>query len=167
MSMTIGVPKEVHPGERRVAMTPDSARQLAKLGYRLLIEADAGAAAKFTDQAYQEAGVEVLSDTRELWSRSDIVLKVRAPEQHSELGVDETELLREGGHLISFIWPAQNPELMERLKARKATVQAMDAVPRISRAQKMDALSSIQGAYRRSDIGYRAIARERAGEVDA
>ncbi len=150
MSMTIGVPKEVHPGERRVAMTPDSARQLAKLGYRLLIETEAGVAAKFTDQAYRDAGVEVLSDTRELWSRADIVLKVRAPERHPELGVDETELLREGGHLISFIWPAQNPELMKRFQARKATVQAMDAVPRISRAQKLDALSSMAniGGYR-------------------
>lgn len=152
MSMMIGVPKEFHPGERRVAATPETAKHLIKLGYRVQIEAGAGAAAKFTDEAYREAGVDVVADPRGLWSQSDVVLKVRPPEQHPELGEHEADLLREGGHLISFVWPAQNPELLERFKARKTTLLAMDSVPRISRAQKLDALSSMANI-----AGYRAV----------
>ena len=150
MSMRIGVPKEVHAEERRVAVTPESAEQLRKLGFSVAIEAGAGESSHFSDDSYREAGVEVVEDVRVLWADSDIVMKVRAPECHPLLGIDESELLREGGRLISFIWPAQNPELMERLKARGATVMAMDSVPRISRAQKLDALSSMAniGGYR-------------------
>ena len=150
--MKIGVPKEVHAGEQRVALTPETAGRIQKLGFEIAIEAGAGEGASFGDDAYRAAGVEVVSDVRQLWAQSDIVMKVRAPEQHPGLGIDETELLREGGTLISFIWPGLNPELMERLKARKGTVIAMDAVPRISRAQKMDALSSMANI-----AGYRAI----------
>src|SRR6185503_12253168 len=141
--MKIGVPKEVHAGERRVAATPESIEQIAKLGYQVAVEAGAGAAAQFSDDAYRKAGAEIVADTRALWAGADIVLKVRAPEQNPQLGVHEAELLREGTTLLSFIWPAQNPDLMERLKARRVTVIAMDAVPRISRAQKLDALSSM------------------------
>lgn len=150
MAMKIGVPKEVHDGERRVALTPDTAQRLQKLGYQVALESGAGEAAKFSDEAYSEAGVEIINDTRQLWDSADIVLKVRAPEQHPELNVHESELLKDGGHLLSFIWPAQNEELMEQLKARNATVIAMDSVPRISRAQKLDALSSMAniGGYR-------------------
>ncbi len=118
----------------------------------MAIEAGAGEGAQFTDDAYRAAGAEIVSDTRALWSQSDIVLKVRAPEQNPGLGVHEAELLREGSILMSFIWPAQNPDLMEKLKARRATVIAMDAVPRISRAQKLDALSSMANI-----AGYRAL----------
>ncbi len=150
--MRIGVPKEIHDAEHRVATTPEVVKQLTKLGFSVAVETGAGAAAKFNDDAYREAGAEVVSDTRELWAQSDIVLKVRAPEDHPELGVHESELLREGGNLISFIWPAQNPELMDKLAARRATVLAMDSVPRISRAQKMDALSSMANI-----AGYRAV----------
>lgn len=150
--MKIGVPNEIHKDEHRVAMTPDTAERLQKLGYECAIEAGAGARAKFTDDMYQESGVAVVSDTRQLWAESDIVLKVRAPEQHTGLGIHETELLREGGTLISFIWPAQNEALMEHLKTRKGTVLAMDSVPRISRAQKLDALSSMANI-----AGYRAV----------
>ena len=148
--MKIGVPKEVHAGEKRAATTPEAARQLQKLGFSVAIEAGAGAAAKFTDEAYREAGVEIVPDAKTLWSSSDIILKVRAPQRHPELGIDETELLKEGQTLISFIWPAQNEDLMKRLAATGATVLAMDSVPRISRAQKMDALSSMAniGGYR-------------------
>jgi NAD(P) transhydrogenase subunit alpha len=144
------VPREIHPGERRVATTPDVSAQLVKLGFTVAVESSAGEGASFTDEAYQKAGAQIVSDTRALWSNSDIVLKVRAPAQHSGLGVHEVELLREGATLISFIWPAQNPELMQRLAARQATVIAMDSVPRISRAQKLDALSSMAniGGYR-------------------
>jgi len=149
-AMKIGIPKEIHIGERRVAATPESVEQLAKLGYRVAIERGAGANAAFTDDAYRQAGAEIVPNARALWSASDIVLKVRAPEPDVRLGIHETQLLREGAMLISFIWPAQNPDLMNRLKARKATVLAMDCVPRMSRAQKLDALSSMAniGGYR-------------------
>ena len=152
MSMRIGIPKEVHPDECRVAATPETAEQLHKLGYTLAIEAGAGEKAHFSDDSYREAGVEIVDDTRRLWAESDIVMKVRAPELHPQLGIDECELLPEGGRLVSFIWPAQNEALMQRLQARKATVLAMDSVPRISRAQKLDALSSMANI-----AGYRAV----------
>lgn len=150
--MKIGVPNEIHKDECRVAMTPDTAARLQKLGYECAIEAGAGARAKFNDGAYRDAGVTVVADTRQLWADSDIVLKVRAPEQYADLGVHETELLREGSTLVSFIWPAQNEALMDKLKTRKVTVLAMDSVPRISRAQKLDALSSMANI-----AGYRAV----------
>ncbi|EGV51155.1 NAD(P) transhydrogenase subunit alpha [endosymbiont of Riftia pachyptila (vent Ph05)] len=152
MAMKIGIPKECHEGEQRVAATPETAERLRKLGFSVAIEAGAGAEANFSDDAYREAGVEIVEDTKTLWGESDIVLKVRAPEIDHQACRDETELLREGATLISFIWPAQNPELMEKLKARKATVLAMDSVPRISRAQKLDALSSMANI-----AGYRAV----------
>ena len=150
--MKIGIPREIHAEERRVAATPETVEQLIKLGFSVAIESGAGVAAKYSDDAYREECAEVLEDTRALWAQSDIVLKVRAPEAHPTLGVHEAELLPEGATLISFIWPAQNPDLMERLAARKATVLAMDSVPRISRAQKLDALSSMANI-----AGYRAI----------
>lgn len=150
--MLIGVPKEVHREERRVAVTPDSAERLQKLGYSVVVESGAGAAAQFMDDEYREAGAEIVDEARDLWRRSDIVLKVRGPEPHPVLGLHESELLKEAGHLISFIWPAQNDDLMERLRARRATVLAMDAIPRISRAQKCDALSSMANI-----AGYRAV----------
>jgi len=152
MSMRIGIPKEVHPEECRVAVTPETAEQLKKLGFSIAIEAGAGEKAHFSDECYREAGVEIIDDVRALWADSDIVMKVRGPECHPALGVEESELLREGGHLISFIWPAQNEAMMERLKARGGTVMAMDCVPRISRAQKLDALSSMANI-----AGYRAV----------
>ena len=107
--MKIGIPKEVHAGEKRVAATPETVGQLAKLGYTVAIEAGAGEGAQFADEAYRAAGAEIVADTRALWAQSDIVLKVRAPEQQPRLGVHESELLREGSTLLSFIWPAQNP----------------------------------------------------------
>lgn len=150
--MKIGIPKEIHPHETRVAATPETVERLCKLGFSVAIEAGAGAAANFSDDAYREEGAEIIEETRALWSQSDILLKVLAPEAHPTLGVHEAELLPEGSTLISFIWPAQNPDLMERLAARKATVLAMDSVPRISRAQKLDALSSMANI-----AGYRAV----------
>ncbi len=152
MSMKIGAPREVHPEETRVAITPETAQQIQKLGFSVAIEVGAGAKSHFSDDAYRESGVEIIEDVKDLWAQSDIVLKVNAPETHPNECVDETELLREGGTLISFIWPAQNPELMDKLAARKATVLAMDSVPRISRAQKLDALSSMANV-----AGYRAV----------
>ncbi len=152
MSMHIGVPGEIHPGEKRVAATPDSVRQLRKLGYAVQVQSGAGAAASFSDEMYREAGTEVVADLQQLWAQADIILKVRPPERHPQLDVHEADLLKEGGCLISFIWPAQNPELLEQLKSRRATALALDSVPRISRAQKLDALSSMANI-----AGYRAI----------
>ncbi len=144
--MRIGVPSETHPGERRVAITPDVAQQLQKLGFSVAIEAGAGVAASFDDAAYRDAGVDVLTDRAELWSGSDIVLKVRAPND------DELGLFRSGQTLISFLWPAQNPQLLKRLARAGVTTLAMDSIPRISRAQKLDALSSMANI-----AGYRAV----------
>ncbi len=148
--MRIGIPKELHAGEKRVATTPDVAAKLIKLGYSVAIEQGAGIAADLGDDVYRAVGVEVLPDATSLWAQSDIVLKVRGPARHE--GADEFALMREGGTLISFLWPAQNPASMEQLAARKATVLAMDSVPRISRAQKADALSSMANI-----AGYRAV----------
>ncbi|MGR8951512.1 MAG: Re/Si-specific NAD(P)(+) transhydrogenase subunit alpha [Gammaproteobacteria bacterium] len=150
--MKIGVPKEIHQGEKRVALTPETAEQIKKLGFSVCIEKGAGQGADISDEAYKEAGVEIVQDAKSLWQNSDIVMKVRAPERHPELAIDEVELLRDGGHLISFIWPAQNQALMQKLADRKATVLAMDSVPRMSRAQKLDALSSMANI-----AGYRAV----------
>jgi len=150
--MHIGIPKEVRPGERRVATTPEVARQLIKLGYDVAIESGAGAQAAYTDTAYVKAGVEVLTDVRELYRKSDIILKVRPPQGDVGQGLNEVELIREGQILIGFLQPAQNEALLDDLATRRATVLAIDAVPRISRAQKMDALSSMANI-----AGYRAV----------
>ncbi|MEQ1543687.1 Re/Si-specific NAD(P)(+) transhydrogenase subunit alpha [Methyloglobulus sp.] len=150
--MKIGVPKEIHPGEKRVATTPEAAEQLIKLGFSVFIESGAGVSANISDEVYKEAGVEIVKDAKTLWQIADIIMKVRAPEQHSELNINEIDLLPQGGKLISFIWPAQNEALMNQLAAKGATVLAMDSVPRISRAQKLDALSSMANI-----AGYRAI----------
>jgi NAD(P) transhydrogenase subunit alpha len=149
---TIAVPREVHPGERRVAATPDTVAQLIKLGYAVTVEAGAGAAASFGDDAYRTAGAEIVSDTRALWAGADVVVKVRPPAFHPRLDVDETSLIREGATLIGFVWPAQNPGLLTCLAERRTNVLAMDCVPRISRAQKLDALSSMANM-----AGYRAV----------
>jgi NAD(P) transhydrogenase subunit alpha len=149
--MKIGVPKEIRPGERRVAATPETVSRLIKLGFEVSIEKGAGAGAAFPDALYEKAGAAIIEAAAPLWASSDIVLKVQPPEQHPELG-DEAALLREGGVLVSFLWPAKNGELIQRLARRKATVLAMDQVPRITRAQKMDALSSMANI-----AGYRAV----------
>ncbi len=150
--MKIGVPREIHSGEKRVATTPEAAQQLQKLGFSVAIESGAGAAANFSDDAYRAVGVEIINDTKSLWFSSDIILKVRAPAKNPAFAIDEVELLKAGQILISFIWPAQNKDLMDRLVGRKVTVLAMDSVPRISRAQKLDALSSMANI-----AGYRAV----------
>ncbi|WP_031435635.1 Re/Si-specific NAD(P)(+) transhydrogenase subunit alpha [Methylomarinum vadi] len=150
--MKIGIPKEIHEGEKRVATTPEAAEKLIKLGFTISIESGAGLSADTTDEAYREIGVEIAENAKAIWANSDIILKVRAPERHPELAIDEVELMSEGQILISFIWPAQNEELMQKLAAKKVTVLAMDSIPRLSRAQKMDALSSMANI-----AGYRAV----------
>jgi NAD(P) transhydrogenase subunit alpha len=144
--MKIGVPRESYAGERRVATTPEVAAQLMKLGYDVVVQSGAGAEASFPDDAYRAAGCEIVASARDIYERCDIVMKVRAPEG------DELGMLRSGQALISFIWPAQNPELLKTLTERGVTALAMDSVPRISRAQKMDALSSMANI-----AGYRAV----------
>jgi len=147
MALRIGVPRETAAGEKRVATVPEVVEKLVKLGFAVAVESGAGEAANFADDSYRAAGAEVLPSAAELWSKSDIVFKVRPPT------TDEVALLREGATLIGFVWPAQNPELMQQLAARKATVLAIDSLPRqLSRAQKMDALTSMAGVS-----GYRAV----------
>jgi H+-translocating NAD(P) transhydrogenase subunit alpha len=146
--MKIGVPKEIHAGEKRVATTPEVIGHLKKLGFEVLVEAGAGAGAHFSDASYSEAGATVVDNAKSVWSDSDIILKVRGPELNGE----EINLLKEGHILISFLWPAQNPDLLKKLADKKVTAIAMDMVPRISRAQKMDALSSMANI-----AGYRAV----------
>ena len=144
MPQSIGIPTETFPGEKRVATVPDVVPKLIKLGFAVAVQSGAGALASIDDDAYRAAGATIVADAAALWAGADIVFKVRAPSR------EEVNLLREGGILVSFIWPAQNPELLQSLAARKATVLAMDSVPRISRAQKLDALSSMAniGGYR-------------------
>lgn len=144
--MKIGAPKEIFEGENRVAMTPDSAQALAKLGHTCVIESGAGAKAGFSDETYKAAGVEVVKTAKALFDAVDVVVKVRGPEEK------EAKLLKTGQTLISFFWPAQNDALLKLVADQGATVVAMDMVPRISRAQKMDALSSMANI-----AGYRAV----------
>ena len=149
--MKVGIPREVHVGEKRVATTPEVASQLIKLGFEVAIESGAGTAANFSDSAYKEAGVTVVG-AKAVWDDGDIILKVRAPEYNSDLNTDEVSLLHEGQIIITFLWPAQNPDLLKQLSEKKVTAISMDSVPRISRAQKLDALSSMANI-----AGYRAV----------
>jgi proton-translocating NAD(P)+ transhydrogenase subunit alpha len=147
MSFTIGVPRETYAGEKRVAAVPEVVEKLIKLGFAVRVEAGAGAAANFSDESYQAAGAQIAGSAAELLGGSDMIFKVRAP------SVDEIALMRPGSTLVSFIWPAQNPQLMQQLADRKLTVLAIDSLPRqLSRAQKMDALTSMA-----SISGYRAV----------
>ncbi len=150
--MRIAIPREIVPAECRVAATPDTVKRLGKLGFSVVVESGAGEPASFSDANFAEAGATIVASTKELYEQADIVLKVRAPAMHPSLGVHEVELLKPDTTLLSFLWPAQNPELVEKLKAAKVTAIAMDQVPRISRAQKCDALSSMSNIS-----GYRAV----------
>ncbi len=150
--MKVGVPKEIRPGERRVAATPETVARLIKLGFEVQVETNAGLGASFRDADYVAHGASIAETARQTWDEAELVLKVQPPEHNLELGVHEAELLREGACLVSFIFPAKNEELVQRLAQRKATVLAIDQVPRITRAQKMDALSSMANI-----AGYRAV----------
>jgi NAD(P) transhydrogenase subunit alpha len=147
MAQVIGVPRETAAEEKRVATVPEVVEKLIKLGFKVCVQSGAGEAANFGDDAYRAAGAQVVGDAAELWRASDIVFKVRGP------SAEEVALMRAGQTLVSFLWPAQNPELMQSLAARKVTVLAIDSLPRmLSRAQKMDALTSMAGV-----AGYRAV----------
>lgn len=142
--MLIGVPRELLDNESRVAATPKTVQQILKLGFEVIVEKGAGFKASFDDHAFEQAGAKIGS-AKEVW-QADIIFKVNAPEEA------EIPLIKEGATLVSFIWPAQNPDLMAKLSAKKINVLAMDAVPRISRAQSLDALSSMANI-----AGYRAV----------
>ena len=146
MGLVIGVPAEVYAGERRVASVPEVVEKLIKLGFSVNVQTGAGAAASLDDDSYRAAGATIVGSAAELWAGADVVFKVRPP------SLSEVTLMKPGSTLVSFVWPAQNPELMQALVARNATVLAMDSVPRISRAQKLDALSSMANI-----AGYRAV----------
>src|SRR3954463_16677367 len=147
MPQLIAVPRETAAGEKRVATVPEVVEKLIKLGFRVAVQSGAGDAANFADDTYRAAGAEIIDDAARLWASADIFFKVRAP------SVAEIGMMREGATLVSFIWPAQNPELMQQMAARRLTVLAIDALPRmLSRAQKMDALTSMAGI-----TGYRAV----------
>ncbi|NDE45461.1 MAG: Re/Si-specific NAD(P)(+) transhydrogenase subunit alpha [Betaproteobacteria bacterium] len=147
MTMLIGVPREIYPGEKRVATVPDVVSKLIKLGFMVQVERGAGELADLADEAFVEAGASIATNATALWEACDIILKVRPP------APEEIGLMRSGQTLIGFIWPAQHPELMQQMAAKNVTVLAIDALPRtLSRAQKMDALTSMAGVS-----GYRAV----------
>jgi NAD(P) transhydrogenase subunit alpha len=148
--MKVGIPKEIFPNECRVAATPDTVEKMVKLGLEVVVEAGAGEASSFADAAYIEAGAKI-ADAAGVYATSDIIFKVRQPIARLG-GAHEADQLKPGTILISFIWPAQNKALVDKLAARKVTVFAMDAVPRITRAQKLDALSAMANI-----AGYRAV----------
>jgi len=142
----IGIPKEIHPGEKRVAATPQTILKLKKLGFDVAVQSGAGLEINAGEGEYQEAGAVIIDNAAELWATSDVVMKVRPPE------LEETELVREGGWLVGFLWPGQNRDIVDRMARKHATVFAMDSVPRITRAQKMDTLSAMANI-----AGYRAV----------
>src|SRR5687768_11272670 len=142
--MKVSIVKEIRPDERRVAASPNAVGRLVKSGWTVVVERGAGAAASFPDAQYTAAGATIVP-TDEAWA-ADVVAKVRAPEPH------EIQRMRAGALLVSFIFPAQNPEVVERLAAQKVSAIAIDCIPRISRAQKVDALSSMANI-----AGYRAV----------
>ncbi|MBB3918727.1 Re/Si-specific NAD(P)(+) transhydrogenase subunit alpha [Rhizobium fabae] len=144
--MKVGAPKEIYVGEKRVALTPESAVHLQKLGHQCLVEAGAGLTSGLSDDAYRAAGVEVVATAQDLWQAADVIVKVRPPQQ------EELALLTSGKTILSFVHPAQNADLLETARMRQVNLIAMDMVPRISRAQKMDALSSMANI-----AGYRAV----------
>jgi proton-translocating NAD(P)+ transhydrogenase subunit alpha len=140
--MRIGVPKEIVAGERRVALVPDAIAPLIKLSLDVRIEADAAAGAYIADAEYEKAGASLAGDAAQLYAAADVVLKVQPPAEHPAMGCHEVDMMREGAILISFLPPAGSADVVRRLAARQITAFSMDAIPRISRAQMMDALSS-------------------------
>ncbi|MFT5658771.1 MAG: NAD(P) transhydrogenase subunit alpha [Gammaproteobacteria bacterium] len=150
--MKIGVIKEIHVGEKRVATTPEVTEKLIKLGFEVIVETGAGIGASFSDDAYKQAGAEIGRTAQFTWQAADVVIKVRPPEANLTLGQHEIELMPMGCHLVCFLWPAQNEKMLKQLAARQITALSMDSIPRISRAQKLDALSSMANI-----AGYRAV----------
>lgn len=151
MAMKVAVPREITPVERRVAIIPSAVGRLTQAGFAVLVESRAGEGALFSDEAYREAGAEIVADAAALYETADVVLKVQQPAMNDALGAHEIDLLREDAALIAFLHPLRNPELVRQLAGRGVTSFSLDAVPRIARAQSMDALTSMA-----SIAGYKA-----------
>ncbi len=145
-TLTVGIPKETLPGERRVALTPDVVRRLARSGFHVIMERGAGASASFLDPAFEEVGAEIVPDTRTVYDRAKVILKVARPSD------EEIAMTRPGTILIAFLAPLVAPELVVSLSKQQITAMSMDAIPRITRAQSMDALSSMS-----TIAGYKAV----------
>ena len=157
--MKVAVPREIVVNERRVALTPEAVAALVKAKLEVVVERAAGEGASFADQAYAQAGATIAADAAALYGQADVVLKVQRPVEHAAAGRHEVDLLREGTVLVSFLDALSQPDLVRRLADRRITAFGMEGVPRISRAQKMDALSSqanIAG-YRGALIGAQAL----------
>lgn len=150
--MKLGIPKEIFLDEKRVAATPASVLKLIKLGYEVVIQSSAGKSAHYDDQDYIDAGASISEGAETLWGQADFILKVRAPMMNTDIGAHEIDLMKTGASIASYIWPAENSELLDKLALKEATVFAIDSLPRISRAQKMDALSAMANIS-----GYRAV----------
>ncbi|MDP6211248.1 MAG: Re/Si-specific NAD(P)(+) transhydrogenase subunit alpha [SAR324 cluster bacterium] len=151
--MIIGVLKEIHPGERRVAMAPSVVKQLClKTYHSVLLEQGAGVIANFTDDQYEDSGAEIVETAHQVWNRADVILKIRPPEENHETGEHEAELLRKDAALICLLNPGRNSDLLQMLAKTGGTAIAVDQIPRISRAQSMDVLSSMANIS-----GYRAV----------
>ncbi len=150
--LTIGVPKETHLNERRVALTPANVKILVRDGFKVVVEENAGLEAKFLNSEYIASGAAISSSPIEVLSSADIIMKVRAPEENKTVGQHEVDLLKEKSTLISFIYPGQNKNLVDKMAEKKLTALAMDCVPRVTRAQTFDALSSMANI-----AGYKAV----------
>lgn len=144
--MKVGIPSEISPNELRVAATPKTVKRLQKQGFDVYIQQNAGVKANFSDKEFEEAGAKIVGTAAEIYGHSDIVLKVKEP------AAEEVSMMRDNLVLLSYLWPAQNQELLQKLADKKVNAIAMDAIPRISRAQKMDVLSSMANI-----AGYRAV----------
>ena len=151
--MIIGVLKEIHPGERRVAMAPSVVKQQClKNAHSVLLEQGAGVIANFTDDQYEDSGAEIVETAHQVWERADVILKIRPPEENQETGEHEADLLRKDACLICLLNPGRNSDLLQKLAKTGGTAIAVDQIPRISRAQSMDVLSSMANIS-----GYRAV----------
>ena len=140
--MIIGVPKEIHSGERRVAIVPSTIGQLKKLGYEVLVEKGAGVLANFPDNLYEDTGAELVEKPLDIWKRADLMIKIRAPEMHPQLKKHEASLLTEESTLIAMLDPSRNKSLVKKLAGTGGTALSTDAIPRISRAQSMGSACS-------------------------
>jgi H+-translocating NAD(P) transhydrogenase subunit alpha len=150
--MKIGIPKEIADGENRVALIPDSVGRLVKVGLELLVETGAGLRASFTDEAYSAVGAKIAPDAATVYGESDLVLKAQKPVMNEALGKHEVALMRPGTTLVAFLQPLTSPELVRMLAEARITSFAMESIPRITRAQSMDALSSMSTV-----AGYKAV----------
>lgn len=150
--MIIGIPKEIYPGENRVAIVPDVAGKLIKKGFDVIVEKDAGLSAGFTNDDYEKNGAKILSDVLELYGKSDIILKVQRPIDHPSYEKNELELMKKGSLLITFMYSLHHPELAKKAAELGIDVISMDAIPRTTLAQSMDALSS-----QANIAGYKAV----------